>query len=137
MGWRRLGMGVPMVATAAAVTSIIAFEVVALVGGGHGGGNGGHVGGNGRRMAAVNACITQTRFLVLVRHGSGNGVIEMIKDRDGAVVGEIASGRTPATLGGAAAADGRYVMSTATPVGRDATVIEDCWDRVFPIAPGT
>ena len=119
-----------MVVTAAAVISMVAFAVVALVGSGGDGVNSGGV-------AAFNACITQTRFLVLVGHEPGNSVIETIKDRvPGAVVGEVASGRTPPTLGGAAAANGRYVMSTATPLGRDANAIEGCWDRVFPMFPG-
>ena len=130
VGWRRQVARLAIVATAAGVIFMVAFGVVAFVSSGRGGGNNGGV-------AAVNACITQTRVLVLVRHGSGNGVVETIKDRArGAVVGEVASGRTPATLGGAAAANGRYVMSTATPLGRDATAIEGCWDRFFPSAPG-
>ena len=29
-----------------------------------------------------------------------------------------------------------YVMSTATPLGRDASAIVGCWDRFLPIAPG-
>lgn len=63
-----------MVASAAAVISVVAFA-------GRGGGAG----------AAFNACISQARFLVLVRHASGNKAIETIKDRaHGAVVGEFA-----------------------------------------------
>jgi hypothetical protein len=101
---------------------------VALVGGGDGGGRG--------AMAAFNGCIRQTPFLVLVRPGSGSGVIETIKDRGrGAVEGEVASGRASAILGGAAAGNGPYVMSAATPLGRDPSAIEGCWDRFFPIAP--
>ena len=129
MDWRRLRARVAVVATAAAVISMGAFAVFAFVGSGGDGGNSGGVG-------AFNACITQTRFLVLVRHGDGNSVVETIKDRVGdAVVGEVATDRSPTTLGGAAAANGRYVMSTATPLGRDATAIEGCWDRFFPVAP--
>jgi hypothetical protein len=120
------------VTTAAALISMIAFAVVAVPGSGRDGG-----------VAAVNACITQTRFLVLVRHGSGNNVIEMIKDRaHGAVVGELAvlpSDREaeafPVTLAGSGARNGRYVMATATPLGRDAAAIEGCTDRLFRIAP--
>ena len=90
---------------------------------------------------AFNACIHQTRFLVLTRHGSGNKVIEMIKDRArGAVVGEFA--RFPSEraaeafrtlLAGAAARNGRYVMRTTVAVGRDAGAVEVCFDRVFPL----
>jgi hypothetical protein len=127
--WRRLRARVAVVATAAAVISMGAFAVFAFVGSGGDGGNSGGVG-------AFNACITQTRFLGLVRHGYGNSFVETIKDRvRDAVVGEVATDRPPTTLGGAAAANGRYVMSTATPLGRDATAIEGCWDRFFPIAP--
>ena len=116
-----------MVATAAAVISMVALALVALVGGG--GGRGG--------IAAFNGCIRQTRFLVLARPGSGTGVMETIKDgaRRG-VEGEVTSGQAPAILGGAAAANGPYVMSTATPLGRDARAIVGCWDRFLPIAPG-
>lgn len=129
MDWLRLRASVAVVATAAAVISMGAFAILAFVGSGGDGGNSGGVG-------AFNACITQTRFLVLVRHGDGNSVVETIKDRvRDAVVGEIATDSPPITLGGAAAANGRYVMSTATPLGRDATAIEGCWDRFFPIAP--
>ena len=56
--WRRFGTRLAMVATAAAVISMVALAVVALVGSGRGGGNSGD-------EAAFNACITQTRFLLL------------------------------------------------------------------------
>jgi hypothetical protein len=117
------------VATAAAVLPMSAVAVVAVVGAR---GDGGNRGG----LAAFNTCIIHTRFLVLVRHGDGNSVIETIRNPvRGAAVSEVASDRAPAILGGAAAANGRYVMSTATPLGRDATAIEGCWDRFFPVAP--
>jgi hypothetical protein len=73
-----------------------------------------------------------------MRQGDGNSsLVETIEDRvHDAVVGEVATNRPPTTiLGGAAAANGRYVMSTATPLGRDASAIERCWDRFFPVAP--
>jgi hypothetical protein len=134
VAWRRLGERVAMVATAAAVISMVVLVVVALVGRG-GGGVTAFNGGGG--VAAFNGCIHHTRFLALMRHGSGSGVIETIEDRaHGTVQGEVASGRAPTILGGAAAANGPYVMSTATPLGRDASAIEGCWDRFFPIAPG-
>ena len=130
MDWRRLRARVAVVATAVAVIPMGAFAVFAFVGTGGDGGNSGGVG-------AFNACITQTRFLGLVHRGYGNSFVETIQDRmRDAVVGEVAPGRSPTALGGASAANGRYVMSTATPVGRDATAIQGCWDRFFPIAPG-
>jgi hypothetical protein len=125
--WRRLRARVAVAATAA-VISMGAFAMFAVVGSGDG----------NSRVGAFNACITQTRFLVLVRHRDGNGFGETIKDRvRHTVVGEVVTDRSPTTLGGAAAANGRYVMSTATPLGRDATAIEGCWDRFFPVAPDT
>ena len=136
MSWRRLGVRVATVlASAAAVSSVVAFAGVAFVGRGGGG------------AASFNACISQTRFLVLVRHGSGNNVIEMIKDRaHGAVVGEFARfpsqraamagalpGMTPAGFG---AENGRYLVSTTFPaLDPDATAIENCWSRFFPLTP--
>src|SRR5579864_3388965 len=74
------------------------------------------------------------------RHGRIDGdehsFAETIKDRvSDAIVGQVAPGQPPTTLGGAAAANGRYVISTATPLGRDAIAIEGCWDRFFPLAP--
>ena len=98
--------------------------VVAFVGASDGGG-----------VGAFNACVAQTRFLVLIRHGYGNSFVETIKDRvRGTVVGEVATDRPPTTLGGAAAVNGRYDMFTATPLGRDTTAIEGCWGRFFPTA---
>jgi hypothetical protein len=124
--WRRFPARVA-VAAVAAVISMGAFAVFAFVGSG---------GDGSSRVGAFNACITQTRFLFLVRHRDGNGFGETIKDRvRDAVVGEVVTDRPPTTLGGAAAANGRYVMSTATPLGHDATAIEGCWDRFFPVAP--
>jgi hypothetical protein len=121
-----------MVASAAAVISVVAFTVVAFVG------RGGGVG------AAFNACISQTRFLVLVRHESGNNVIEMIKDRaHGAAVGEFAllpseraAEALTTTLAGFGARSDRYVVfTTVPPLDPDATAIERCWDRTVVSAP--
>jgi hypothetical protein len=93
-------------------------------------------GGASGGMKQFNACITGNRFLVLVRHGRGSIVVETIKDRARRdVVGEVTVNRhPPVMLGGAAAEDDGYVMSTATPLGRDARTIEECWDRPFPVA---
>jgi hypothetical protein len=58
-------------------------------------------GGNSGGAGSFNACITQTRFLVLVRHGHGNSFVETIKDRErDAVVGEVATDRPATTLEG-------------------------------------
>ena len=79
-------------ASAAAVSSVVAFAVFAVVAIGGSGGSGGTGGGGGSgSVAAFNACISQTRFLALEEHRSGNKVIEMLKDRaHGAVVGQFA-----------------------------------------------
>lgn len=69
VGRPRLGVLVAMVASAAAVILVIALAIAAFAGRGRDAGT------------AFNACISQTRFLVLVRHGSGSKVIEKIKDR--------------------------------------------------------
>jgi hypothetical protein len=93
-------------------------------------------GGRGGGMQEFNACVTGSRFLVLVRHGHGSSVVETIKDRARrAVVGEVTVNRTPPVmLRGAAADNDGYLMSTATSLGRDALTIEGCWDRPFPVA---
>jgi hypothetical protein len=83
-----------------------------------------------------NACIGRRQFLALARDRPGTNVIEVIDDRArGAKVGQVTSGRGGGTLGGAAAGNGRFTMSTATPLGRDATAIERCWDQYSPVAP--
>lgn len=129
MSRRRLEARVLVAATAVAVLSIGVFASVAFVRNSRGDGNSGGRGKSGD-VGPFNVCIAQTRFLVLVRDGYANGVVETIKDQaHGAVVGEVATGPAPTRLGGAAAGDGRYVMSTATPLGRDASAIERCWDR--------
>jgi hypothetical protein len=128
VGWPRLEVRVAMVASAAAVISVVAFAVVAFA-----------VRDGGARPA-FNACISQTRSLVLGRHASGNKAIALIRDRaHGAVVGEFAllpSERAAeafsTTLAGSGAQNGRHVVFTTDPVGRDATAIELCFDRVFP-----
>ena len=112
-----------------ATAAFISMGAVVVVVVAFGGSNSGGVG-------AFNACITQTRFLVLVRYGYGNSLVESIEDRvRDAAVGQVATDRPRTSLGGAGAVNGRYDLSTATPVGRDATAIEGCWDRFFPIAP--
>jgi len=119
------GVRVAIVASVAAVIWMVAVGTHAVVSSGRGGG-----------LPAFNACIRATGFLALVQHGSRQAVIETLRDRALRVVeGEVASGRAAPILGGAATADGRYLMSTVTPLGRDASAIESCWDRVFPIAP--
>lgn len=91
-------------------------------------------GAGSTKLSSFQDCLDAHHFLVLTRHAQDKRVLVTIRDRArGTVVGEVASGKN-AVLGGAAAENGRYLMSTATPLGRDATAIEDCWDRVFPVA---
>lgn len=115
LSWRSLA--------AAATAAVVIFVGVRLSEGGGAGG-----------LATFNTCITQTRFLVLVRQPHGQAIIETIDDRRrGDVVGEVAHAHGP-TLVGAAAGTDRYTMSTATPLGPDATAIEQCWDAFSPVA---
>jgi hypothetical protein len=130
-------------ASAAAVSSVVAFAVFAVVAIGGSGGTGG--GGGSGSVAAFNACISQTRFLAVEEHRSGNKVIEMLKDRaHGAVVGQFAvlpsvraaeALRTPFGIAGTGAVNGRYVLFTRTPLGRDASAIERCGEPEFPLVP--
>ena len=130
VGWRRLGNRTVMTTSVVAVIWLAGVGVYALVGTGGGSGGGGG-------MSAFNACIRRVPFLVLVRHGSRDKVIETIKDRAReSVEGEVGIGAGTTTLGGASAGGGRDDMSTITPVGRDPGAIENCWDSVYPIAPG-
>jgi hypothetical protein len=88
-------------------------------------------------LAAFNSCVVQHRFLAVTRHRHSSVLIETIDDRGHhALVAQVAPNRPRHRnmLGGAAAADAGYLMSTATPLGRDATAIENCWDSVWPVA---
>jgi hypothetical protein len=110
---------------------VIAISASAIVACGDGQ-NGGIPAG----LSVFNDCIAHSHFLVLTRNRPGSKMVEVINDRSqGAKVGEVTSGRAGGTLGGAAAGNGRFTMSTATPLGHDATAIENCWDQYSPIAP--
>lgn len=119
------------VVSAAATISAAVIAAVVVVSDAPGSGSG----------TAFDACISQTRSLVLTHHRSGDKVIETIKDRaHSEVVGEFArlpSERAaeafPTPVTGAAARNGRYVMFTNDLVGRDPTAVERCFDRVFPL----
>jgi hypothetical protein len=117
----------------ARIGAVIAVSALAIVACG-----GGQIGGHHAGLRIFNDCIARSHFLVLAYNRSGSEIVEVIRDRvRGETVGEVASGRPAATLGGAAAGNGRLTMSTATPLGRDATAIERCWDRFSPIAPSS
>jgi hypothetical protein len=97
---------------------------------------GGQQAGRSAGLRVFNACISRSQFLSLTSDRAGSGLVEVIDDRArGTKVGQVTSGRDAAILGGAAARNGRYTLSTATPLGRDAGVIERCWDQYSPIAP--
>jgi hypothetical protein len=116
--------------TIVALVGIVSVSASALVASNGGSGAGG--------LPAFNACVRRAPFLLLVHHGSRDEILETIKDRArGSVEGEVGLGGGVTPLGGAAAGDGRYVMSTTTPLGRDPSAIESCWDRGYPIAPET
>ena len=113
----------------ARVAALIAVSASAIVACG---------GGKNAGLGVFNACIARRHFLVLARNRRGSEMVEVINDRArGAKVGEVTSGRKASTLAGAAAVDGQYTMSTATPLGSDATAIEQCWDQFSPIAPNS
>jgi hypothetical protein len=127
VNWRSSRTRVTLLTIGLAVIAAGACAVVAVSDTGDSGG-----------LRVFNACIAQRQFLLLVHHGNQHGVIETLRDRkSGALVGEIAANnRVPRSmLGGAAAATNRYLMSTATPLGRDPSAIEDCWDSYSPVAP--
>jgi hypothetical protein len=91
-------------------------------------------GAGNAKLSSFQDCVDARHFFVLTRQGPDTRVLVTIRDRArGTVVGEVATGKH-ATLGGAAAKNGRYLMSTATPLGRDAAAIENCWDHFFPVA---
>ena len=130
-------------ASVAAVSSVGAFVVVAVRAIGASSSTG--AGAGSGSVAAFNACIGQARFLVLEENRAGNRIIEAIKDRaNGTVVGQFAalrsvraaeSLRTPFGIAGSGAVNGRYVLFTKTPLGRDASAIERCGEPEFPVAP--
>lgn len=112
----------------AALLGVCAMVSIACGGNRHGSSSAG--------LSVFNACIARNHFLDLVRDRHATGFVEVINDRaEGAKVGEVTSGRAASILGGAAASNGQFTMSTATPLGRDATAIERCWDQLSPIAP--
>jgi hypothetical protein len=130
-------------ASVAAVSSVVAFAVFAVLAiGGSSGTSGGAGSGS---VAAFNACIGQSRFLVLAENRAGNKIIETLKDRaNRAVVGQFAvlpsvreaeSLRTPFGIAGSGAVNGRYVLFTSIPLGRDASAIERCGEPEFPFVP--
>jgi hypothetical protein len=125
VNWRGSRARAALVAIGVLVIAAGACAVVELSGSGDSGG-----------LHVFNACIAQKQFLVLVGHGNRHGVIETVTDRkSGGLVAEVADNRAdPMMLGGAAAVANRYVMSTATPLGRDASAIEECWDSYSPVA---
>jgi hypothetical protein len=139
--WRRLGERVLIVVTVAGVTWVAVWGVVALVRGPANGDPPPHAG------KLFDACVAKARFLVLVRHRSKSEAIEKIKDRArDAVVGEFTvfpSARAAMSgpgsgfrVTGTDSQDGRYDLTTVSVFGHDATTVENCWNRLFPLAPG-
>jgi len=126
---RRLAIRLAIAASAAAIIAAVAVAFNVPSGG---------------STEGFNACISQSRFLVLTRHASVGTVTEMISDRArGAVVGEFArfaseraAGGFQVPLAGTGAANGPYAMFTEVPLGRDARTIQLCFGRVFPQPDG-
>lgn len=122
-------------ATVAAVSVIVLIPVIALV-----------IILNGGRSVGVdafNACIGQKHFLIATERRSGHRVIDTIKDREqGTVVGVFAvlpsaqdAESFASTIGppsGTGEGDGRMVLYTRVPYGRDTTAILTCSAPEFP-----
>ncbi len=127
-------IGAPvLVALAVAVAVAVAVVLVC-----HGGGSAG--------VNTFNACIGQRRFLDTTERRSGHRVIDTIEDRaQGAVVGEFAvlpspraAGSFTGTIGppsGTGESNGRMVLLTRVPTGRDTNAILTCGMPEFPVAP--
>lgn len=97
-------------------------------------------------VAAFNGCLNQKRFLVAEEHKSGRGLFDTIKDRaHGAVVGEFAvlpslraAERFTSTIGpprGTGERNGRMILFTRVPTGRDTNAILTCAAPEFPNTP--
>jgi len=100
----------------------------------------------GRDMHTFSACIGQKHFLVARTRRSGRRVIDRITDRaTGVLEGEVAvlpSVRAAAMFtssigppGGTGAANGRMILFTRIPYGRDANAILTCSLPEFPVTP--
>jgi hypothetical protein len=125
-------------ATVAAISAAVLVPVIAMVILLHGGGSAG--------VDAFNACIGQKHFLVTTKHGSGHRVIDTVNDRaTGALVGVFAvlpSLRAAETFtssigppSGTGEGNGRMVLFTNVPSGRDANAIMTCSIPEFPLTP--
>jgi hypothetical protein len=122
-------------ATVAVVSAMVLIPVIALV-----------IISNAGRSAGVdafNACIGQKHFLVATKRRSGHRVIDTIKDRArGTVVGVFAVlssvqeresfTSTIGPPGGTGEANGRMILFTRIPDGRDTRVILACGTPEFP-----
>lgn len=122
--------------TVAGAVAVAVAVVTAIVIAIHGGGSPG--------VDRFNACLGQDRFLITTERKSGGSVIDVIRDRaSAAVVGELAvlpslraaETFTSAVVGppsGSGSRDGRTVLFTRSPMGRDATAILACGQTVIP-----
>lgn len=121
----------------AGLLAVVALAAVVIAVHGRGGSPG---------VDAFNACISQTRFLVTTERRSSHQIIDTIKDRaNGTVVGEFAvlpSLRAAATFTsnigppkGTGEGNGRMVLFTNIPTGRDTKAILTCGNPEFPLTP--
>ncbi len=94
-------------------------------------------GGGSNPMDTFNACLRTTHFLVAKKHRAGHRMIDVIRARaTGAMVGEAAmlpSPRAAETFisaigppGGTGARNGRMILFTRVPGGRDTSAIITC-----------
>jgi hypothetical protein len=100
-------------------------------------------GGHGPDVSTFNACLSHKPFFATTVRRSNGRVIDTISDRDsGEVVGEFAmfltsrAARTfTGTIGppsGSGSANGRFLLFTRTPDGRDAQAMFTCSQPEIP-----
>lgn len=97
-------------------------------------------------MAAFNSCLSQKHFLIAKEHKSGRRVLDTIEDRaQGIVVGVFAvlpsvqaAETFTSTIGpptGTGERNGRTILFTRVPNGRDTNAILTCAAPEFPNTP--
>jgi len=102
-------------------------------------------GGGSNPVDTFNACLRNTHFLVATKHRADRRMVDVIRDRaTGVMVGEVAvlpTVRAAETFtssigppGGSGARNGRMILFTRVPSGRDANAIITCSLPEFPPA---
>lgn len=126
--WRRRTVSGVVIVTLVAVVAVVV--VVA---------NGGH----GPDVSTFNSCLSREPFLTTVVRRSDGRVVDTISDRaSGEVVGKFAMFLTSGAAraysspigppSGSGSANGRFLLLTRSPVGRDAQVMFTCSEPEIP-----